>query len=139
MLFSRAGVRLGSPGKHIAPFVAERSVLYFASQRYGRRTDDPSLGWGHNSRWRTKFYRFYEDEDAYYFNVDGTIDIGSPETLARSRESRGAIAHPNDDLPIEARRELLVHRHFVACTLPDKDRWPYDDALRVRKGEPMWP
>jgi hypothetical protein len=128
MLFSRSGVRVRAPASKIRKTVAEQSTLYFAYLRHRRKTDDLSMGWGHNSQWRTDFRRDYEDNEHYYLNVDGHIDIGSFEVSPDADEVRR-------DLPPGARRELLIHRCFVTCTLRDHDRWPFDDTLTLRKGE----
>lgn len=135
LLFARAGVSVEAPPELIDEFIAERSILYFAYRRHGRRTCDQSFGWGHNSQWKTSFHRFYEDAERFYFNVDGFLDITSPTTLAESIARPGeGFEDPARSLPIEYRRELLIHRHFITCRLTDKDRWPWNDTLTLDKG-----
>jgi hypothetical protein len=136
LMFARAGVSVRAPPSLIDPFVAERSVLYFAFRRYGRRTSDLSMGWGHNSQWATQFHCFYEDADHYYFNVDGSLDLTSAETLEQSLAQScggGEREDLGEDLPLACRRELLIHRHFVTCRLPDKHLWPWEDTLKLPK------
>jgi hypothetical protein len=137
LLFARAGVSVRAPPGQIDPFVAERSVLYFAYRRFGRWTSDRSMGWGHNSQWRTQFHRFYEDAEHYYFNVDGSLDLASQETLERSFarwRNDSEREDPGAELPLACRRELLIHRHFVTCRRPDTDLWPWEDTLTLPKG-----
>ena len=124
--------------------VAEQSTLYWAHRRLQRPTDDLSVGWGHNSQWRTAFRRDYADDEHYYFNVDGDMDIGGPvprwnTAASRARwDGRDPGHDPAHPLPLEARRELLVHRCFVRSTPPDVDHFPYKDTLTVKKSESPW-
>jgi hypothetical protein len=132
LLFSRAGVRVRCPPGVLDKPIAERSTLYFAFRRRLRRTTDLSVGWGHNSQWRTAFHRSYEEGGRFHFNVEGTIDLGVEELAVDE-------SHPAADLSLPERRELLVHRCFVTSRLPDKNRWPYHDTLTVPKDQPAWP
>ncbi len=81
MMFSRAGVKIRAPRHLAAKGVADRSVLFEVYWRRYRPTYDESVGWGHNSQWRTDFRRDYELEDYFAYNVDlaepGT-DPGNP-------------------------------------------------------------
>lgn len=131
MVFSRAGVRVTCSPSALVPATAERSTLYFAHVRRRRRTEDLSVGWGHNSQWRTEFRRDYEDDEHLYFNVDGAIDLGAE--LVPGQLGTEIDPHPAEDLPLDVRRELLIHRCLVRSPLPDGDLWPYDDTLTVDK------
>jgi len=130
MLFARAGVGVRCSGQVLNKAIAERSTLYFAHRRLRRPTDDESVGWGHNSQWRTAFHRNYVEDDYYYFNVDGEIDIGASDLPTGPPD-------PQRDLPSPARRELLAHRCFVRSTLSHTDYYPYCDRLTVRRDEPL--
>jgi hypothetical protein len=145
LLFARAGVGVRCSGKVLSKAIAERSTLYWAHRRLRRPTQDLSVGWGHNSQWRTAFRRDYADAERYYFNVDGRMDLGGPAPCWAADASRvGPYGRdPGDDpehpLPLAARRELLVHRCFVRSDLPHGDRFPYQDTLMIDKSEPPWP
>ncbi len=133
LVFARSGVELEAhPDAGLVPEIAETSTLYFTNQRLHRRVDDLSHGWGRNSRWRTRFHRNYREAGQLVFNADGTHDLADPASSAHASSIGG------DVLPIEARRELLVHRCFVAYPGPGVDAWPYDDTLIVR-GDRAWP
>ncbi|WP_345439407.1 hypothetical protein [Actinoallomurus vinaceus] len=108
-------------------------MLYFTHRRDPRRTDDLAVGWGSNSQYRTKFHRFYDDPDGLHLNWDGAQYL---EDGYRASEQDA-----NADLPLERRRELLLHRYFVIAPLPadeDKGDWfPYGDRLTLRTA--TWP
>jgi hypothetical protein len=116
MMFCRAGVRVWGGVNFIRKDIAENSRLYWTYLRRNRHAVDDSHGWGHNSQWVTDFRRDYEDEDAYYYNVDGNID--------------GAVDVHDDatqpDLPLSARIELLTNRCFIVT--PERF---YDEDLSV--------
>jgi len=57
MIFSRAGVRVRASPRVINKAISEQSVLYWAYWRNHRAVEDLSLGWGHNSEWKTRFRR----------------------------------------------------------------------------------
>ncbi len=126
LLFSRADVRIRCPRSVADKEVAENSTLYFTHRRLNRKTKDLSLGWGHNSQWRTKFHRFYEDAEHYYFNVEGTIDLNRVGEVTSEDD-------PNGDIPLAVRRELLINRCFVTSSIQDDDLYPYDDTLVLEK------
>ncbi|TDC51708.1 hypothetical protein E1281_20075 [Actinomadura sp. KC345] len=132
LLFSRAGVRVRAPRHLIDAAVATTSTLYFASRREPRPTSDLSHGWGSNSQWRTRFHRFYSDEDGLHLNWDGEVDIGEDPPV-RPADRLG------EDDPLTERRELLLHRCFVRSALPrdEDDRFPFGDRLSLTTAE--WP
>ncbi|MFL5760033.1 MAG: hypothetical protein ACJ789_09850 [Thermomicrobiales bacterium] len=132
LLFSRAGVRVRCLPGVLDKESAERSTLYFAFRRRRRKTDDPSVDWGHNSQWKTELYRFYDDGTHYHFNVDGKIDLGA-------NDLSGVEQNSNSKLMLAQRRELLVHRCVVTGWEPRDDLWPYDDTWMVEKGHAPWP
>nr|WP_052478366.1 hypothetical protein [Kibdelosporangium sp. MJ126-NF4]CEL17921.1 hypothetical protein [Kibdelosporangium sp. MJ126-NF4]CTQ90854.1 hypothetical protein [Kibdelosporangium sp. MJ126-NF4] len=126
LLFNRAGVRVRAPRYLIDATVATTSTMYFTSRREPRPTDDLSHGWGSHSQWRTSFHRFYADEDGLHLNWDGEVDIGY-DPPGRSADQL------DDDVPLDQRRELLLHRCFVRSDLPcdEDDRFPYGDRLSL--------
>lgn len=81
LLFSRAGVRVRGGAQHVVAGVADRAPLDDVFLRRHRATVDESLGWGHNSQWKTDFRRNYRTATADHLNVDGEFDLGQP--LAR--------------------------------------------------------
>jgi hypothetical protein len=109
LLISRAGVRVRAGRRNLVKEIAERSTLYWAYARNNRRTEDPGLGWGGNSQWRTPFRRDYALDGALHYNAD-----------ARDPGPGAGI-----DLGETERAELLRHRCFVTCTRPSDDLWPY--------------
>ncbi len=110
MVLARSGVTVRGGASHMNPEVAARSCLYWAWWRRNRVTQDLSVGWGHNSQWRTNFRRDFFLGDRLCYNVDraGSSDFPSEDELS---EAEGF--------------ELLRHRH---CLLRDvgNDCWPYD-------------
>lgn len=128
LLFCRAGVHARAPRRLIDPVVATTSTLYFTNRRQPRRADDPSHGWGSNSQWATPFALFYDDADGLHFNWNADIDIAvdHPQPLP-------GWFDPNDDRPLERRRELLTNRSFIRAPLPDDehDWYPYSDTLTI--------
>ncbi|WP_141577907.1 hypothetical protein [Actinomadura sp. WMMA1423] len=134
LLFSRAGVRVRAPRHLIGAEVATTSTLYFTYCREPRPTFDLSHGWGSNSQWHTTFQRFYADEDGLHFNWDGEVDIGEDPPQAWDP--------PDEEYPLDQRRELLLHRCFVRSALPRNEggRVPFDDRLSLTTaGWPMDP
>jgi hypothetical protein len=125
MMFCRAGVRVRG-GEHVVrKGLAEHSHLYWAFVRHNRPAVDLSHGWGHNSQWTTDFRRDYVDEQAYYYNVDGDIDIfasGYYHDLNGDIDTEGDFEQPCLDLP--DRIQLLTHRCFIAT--PERR---YDENL----------
>jgi hypothetical protein len=135
LVFSRAAFDvLCHPSHGILEGIAERSTLYFTQDRSNRNTNCLSHGWGSNSRWRTHFHRNYLTASHSVFNADGTIDLAL--SLA-GEEKHPHRVNSNHGLPIDARRELLVHRCFVS-RIDEEERWPYNDVLVVR-GRSTWP
>ncbi|MER5261910.1 hypothetical protein ABTZ99_07515 [Actinosynnema sp. NPDC002837] len=132
LLFSRAGVRVRAPRHLIDATVATTSVLYFTFRRGQRPTNDLSHGWGSQSQWRTSFPRFYSDEEGLHLNWDGEVDIGADPPVP-------AGDGPDDDVPLDQRRELLLHRCFVRGDPPRDadDRFPYVDRLSLTTAQ--WP
>lgn len=131
MLFARSGVRvLCAPGT-LNRQVAESSVLYFTYRREGRKTCDLSMGWGGNSQWCTDFRRDYAEADAYHFNVDASypLDEGYESYLPDSERRH------LDDLTLEERKELLIHRCFVTCAKDNvpgaMERTPWSERLSL--------
>jgi hypothetical protein len=115
LLFSRAGVRVRAGALHAAAGVADRSTLHEVFLRKYRDTSDGSLGWGHNSQWKTDFRRDYLTTAGYLFNADGDADI---DAWPPQRPTF---------LTAQERRDLLRHRCLVRH--PEnpagwKDAWP---------------
>jgi hypothetical protein len=119
LLFGRAGVRVRAGVNHAERGVADRSPLYWTFLRRHRPTVDQSLGWGHNSQWRTDFRLDYRTEDGDRLHLDGWLDLDAPGGPGRTD------LHELDALlsPVE-RRELLRHR----CLLRTPERAAELDA-----------
>ncbi len=112
LLISRAGVRVRAGAKQLDPAIASSSPLLFAHRRRARPTADLSMGWGHNSQWRTAFRRDYRDAATLYYNVDGRIDAWTPSPAAdTSFMSR-------DHLSPRQRYSATVHRCRIVSTDP---------------------
>jgi hypothetical protein len=101
LMFARAGVTVRSGERHVVAGIADRSGMDEVFLRRYRPTDDQSLGWGHNSQWKTDFRRDYLTADAYRFNVDADKDIDEDAELGDPR------------LTPSERRDVLRHR----CTV----------------------
>ncbi len=85
MLFNRTGVTVRAGAQHLVAGIADRSPLHEVFMRRYRETLDGSLGWGHNSQWKTDFRRDYLTDTAFHFNVDQEPDpdqylLGQPKT-----------------------------------------------------------
>lgn len=87
MLVKRAGVTVMVGSHQMNRNVATGSALYWAWQRRARLTVDLSMGWGHNSEWRTDFRRDNVLGDILHDNLDGLMERGRS---ARHRSGRGA-------------------------------------------------
>lgn len=109
LLFCRAGVRIRAGSQIVQKDLAEHSHLYWAFVRRNRPVVDDSHGWGHNSQWSTNFRRDYVDDEAYYYNVDGVVDIHDESTGAPGEPNR----HGDPHLTLASRIELLTHRCFI--------------------------
>jgi hypothetical protein len=110
MLFSRSGVRVRAGTNHAVTGIADQSTLHEVFLRRYRHTSDMSLGWGHNSQWKTDFRRDYLTSDAYHLNIDGTDNVDEPGDQS--------------GLTLDQRNELLRHR-CVVRVLPRVDGEPY--------------
>lgn len=73
LLIARAGAAVWAGADHARADIAPRSPLFFSYLRRYRPTIDLSMGWGHNSQWRTKFRRDYLDADRYVIVQTGVI------------------------------------------------------------------
>ena len=133
MLFLRSGVRVACSPDTMRKPIAEKSTLHFAHRRLGRPTYDLSVGWGHNSQWKTGFYRSYQHPDFFHFNVDGELNIESAHSLAVSVARQRVPRDHNDSLPLHARQEHLVNRCLIRFQYEGDDRalHPYSDTLSL--------
>ncbi len=121
LLFSRAGCAIDAGRNHMDPTLAAHTTLYWTHRRSHRPVQDLSVGWGHNSQWRTPFRRDYWLGPTLHYNVDAHLDV---------RAANLAFHNPaREDLPPDERVELLRHRCFVRTRKPHHDLWPYDDRL----------
>jgi hypothetical protein len=120
MMLARAGVAVTGGRAHVHKEIAETSTMYWAFRRRNRPRYDLSVGWGHNSQWRTPLRRDYRIGGSLYFNVDGNNDLTLP-TPAPDR----------DNLPPDARLELLLHRCFITVPDPPEVCFPFDDTYRL--------
>ncbi len=134
LVFSRSAVDvLCHPSFGIHAAVVNGGTLYFTQDRMGRETHSLAHGWGSNSRWRTPFRLDYEEREHVVFNALGRMDLADPTCLEHEEGGQ-------QGLPIEARRELLMHRCFVSYAKGHTEDWsPYRDTLAVRRSGPPWP
>ncbi|MFC1403481.1 hypothetical protein [Streptacidiphilus jeojiense] len=92
LLFSRTGVTVRAGTRHLVAGIADKSLLHDVFMRRYRETFDGSLGWGHNSQWKTDFRRDYLTDAAFHFDVDEDLDsdrsiLGEPRMLTLSERS----------------------------------------------------
>ena len=127
MMFCRAGVKVCGGTSYINKEIAEKSTLYFTYRRRNRPTSDLSMGWGSNSQWGTTFRRDYQDDETYYYNVDGSNDILFPTN------KDDFLIPQQESLTQTERIELLVNRCFVLTDKPDVNLWPYHDRYTEPK------
>ena len=126
LMLCRAGVRVVGGTAYIQKEIAENTTLYWAYRRRNRPVTDLSDGWGSNSQWRTAFRRDYEDNKAYYYNVDGKVAVHRPR-------SQGPPILVREELTPEERIELLVHRCFIVTAHEHRERWPWHDTYTEYK------
>ena len=125
LMFVRAGVTIRCGRRYASRPWADASTLYWAYRRRYRSTSDLSMGWGHNSQWRTCFRRDYACPDRFVFNADGHIGHPYPLSLPEG---------PTDLLPPESREQLLAHRCLLQAPPPScTDPWPHDWTLELRE------
>jgi hypothetical protein len=128
LLFSRAGVKVRTGSKIITKEVAVHSTLYFTFVRSHRPTSDLSHGWGHNSQWSTLVRRDYEDEEAWYYNVDGAYDLTQESRMIEDDERE-----VTEGLTRAERIELLVNRCFIRTEKAHRQPWPFEDRYVEKK------
>jgi len=122
LLFSRSGIRVRGGAQHVVAGVADRSPLDDVFLRRYRATHDGSLGWGHNSQWKTDFRRDYRTATADHLNVDGELDLDEasgfdPELKSAIRDVvRYRYASPEVAACLGERDDVIVSRYRV--TLP---------------------
>ncbi|WP_197701401.1 hypothetical protein [Micromonospora coxensis] len=122
LLFSRSGVRVRGGAQHVVAGIADRAPLDDVFLRRYRDTYDASLGWGHNSQWKTDFRRDYRTPTADHLNVDGELDIDKesgldPELKSAIRDViRDRYACPQAETRIGERNDVLASDYRV--TLP---------------------
>jgi hypothetical protein len=150
MMFSRSGVAVLAHPDVLDKKTAEQSVLYDIYARHNRRTNDLSMGWGHNSQWANDFERSYETSTHYYFGCpDSALEMnladlydgyiyGEDEWVRKHR--RSAI----EELSLERCREVRMHRCFVkkSVFLREQDQSHFRQTgflLCVRKAPLIWP
>jgi hypothetical protein len=127
MMFCRAGVKVCGGSNYINKVIAEKSILYFAHRRRNRPVKDLLVGWGHNSQWATRFRRDYQDDSAYYYNVDGSRNLIITNRKARLSKFRTQVLTPVERL------ELLVNRCFIVTDKSPEELWPYYDRYTELK------
>lgn len=132
LIFSRCGVLVRcDPSWGLIKGIADVSTLYFTSRRFRRERTDLSVGWGHNSRWRTAYRRDYVSHNKMFLNVDGTIDL-----YRDSEETRASL----DSLSLDEARELLLNRCFVRSQPKDEgDYFPYKWRMALNSSVKVWP
>jgi hypothetical protein len=130
LLFSRAGVRVRAGIRHAERGVADRFPMYWTFLRRNRPTVDLSLGWGHNSQWRTDFRVDHRTAAG-----DRRVNAGVDEDI----DSDEAVGEPGTLLTPEERRELVRNRCLLrtpsnAAALAGTSHWereifPFDWRL----------
>ena len=104
--------------KHINKEAAEISELYWAHQRKNRAIMNISRESAGNPP-QYNFRRDYRLGEAYYFNVDGDLDISIPD---------------GSELTQAERMELLTNRYFLTTTkYHGLELFPYRDQCIVKQ------
>src|SRR5258708_14383248 len=121
LLFNRAGVRVRAGARYAEAGVADQSTLYEVFLRRYRHTSDGSLGWGHNSQWKTDFRRDYLTSTTYHPNIDADLDL-----------SAGTF-HSPAPLTAQQQRDLLRYRCLVRKSENQaaQDAWPGQWRLNI--------
>jgi TPR repeat protein len=135
MVFVRAGVRVRAPRARLVAGIADEATMYWTYTRAHRGTEDPSLGWGHNSQWSTSFRRDLVLADRFAWNVDAF----EPNDLEHAKDGDSDL----EGLSLCMRRELLRHRSLTNAFPPLKsvEFYPYKDMLveaRDPRDAPLW-
>ncbi|MGW1780660.1 hypothetical protein ACWCQQ_16170 [Streptomyces sp. NPDC002143] len=126
VLFGRAGVRVRAGVRHAERGVADRSPLYWTFLRRHRPTVDESLGWGHNSQWRTDFRVDVRTAEGDLLNAEGRDDAHSVRD-----DPHTALLTPAERMDLLRHRCLLRTPARVAeldAVSPDwaTDLYPFD-------------
>lgn len=130
LLFSRSGVRVRGGAQHVVAGVADGAPLDDVFLRRYRATFDDSLGWGHNSQWKTDFRRDYRTPTTDHLNVDAELDLDDaidldPELTSIIRDViRNRHSSPEATARLRERDELSLRRYRV--TLPRIAKTPSD-------------
>ncbi len=121
LVLQRAGVTLRCARSFARRPWADSSTLYWAFRRRYRSTSDLSLGWGHNSQWRTRFRRDYATPRCVVYNAGGSTPVDGPDPRNE----------PPDPIPLPAslRRQLLMHRCFLQEPPVGADPMPFSWTL----------
>ncbi|MGW1894926.1 hypothetical protein ACWCP6_32495 [Streptomyces sp. NPDC002004] len=133
LLFSRAGVRIRAGAHHAERGVADRSPLYWSFVRRYRPTVDLSLGWGHNSQWRTDFRLDYRTQAGEHINAGGDEDIDAYGDL----DPLSALLTPTERRQL-VRNRCLLRTPSNAAALASTSSWetelfPFDWRLPTPK------
>lgn len=81
LVVSRAGCKIRAGKNKVNKTVAENSILYWSHWRLDRKYNDESLGWGHNSQWRTQFRRDYILDNCIIYNHNADIIIRNSQYI----------------------------------------------------------
>jgi len=130
LMFSRAGVKVRGGSDYIDKEIAENSTMYWTYNRKNRRTDDLSMGWGSSSQWGTELRRDYVGDSAFYYNVDGKLDVHEPAPQPKNPKFQ------HEPLPLADRIELVTHRCYIKSEKPDVDilhHYTYDSIYLEKK------
>lgn len=110
LMISRAGVSVTGGKNRVKKRIAENSTIYWTYRRNARPCMDLSMGWGHNSQWRTSFRRDYRTATQFQYNVDGKREPSDPSLSEADRV------------------ELVRHRSFVLSEADASDLFPYHEV-----------
>jgi hypothetical protein len=132
LLIHRGGVTVTLPPSQYNLDLVNRAELYWAYCRRHRTAHDLSHGWGSNSQWRTGFRLDFACATGFLYNAEGKIDLTPTGQSVPSNM-------PLDDMSLAEARELTVYRHFIHCTKPDGDLFPYDFRYFVAASDSLSP
>lgn len=118
MVIKRAGVKISVNSRKHDLHVINNSAIYWSYRRNNRRWFDLSQGWGSSSQWRTDFRVDIETENSFVYNLNGTLNLNSPDTKLNDQLEE-------DNLTIEDAIELTKYRHFINSIKDDSDLFPY--------------
>jgi len=131
LVVSRASCKIRAGKNKINKKIAENSTLYWSHRRLNRKYNDESLGWGHNSQWRTQFRRDYILDNCIVYNHDADIIICNNQYIfanedVKNKFDTGFYQEDFTNFTNDQIVELVTNRNFIFSDKDNIEAYPYD-------------